>query len=55
MQFLLQCQLLLSQKAALLPWVCQMFLEAYRVQQGKDVRSVYIEEKGKFNFLLSGY
>ena len=36
---------LLSQKAVLLPWVCQVFLEAYGVQQGEDVRSVYIEER----------
>ena len=36
---------LLSQKVVLLPWVCQMFLEAYGVQQGEDVRSVYIEER----------
>jgi len=28
---------LLSQKVVLLPWVCQMFLEAYGVQQGEDV------------------
>jgi len=41
--FIANC--LLSQKAVLLPWVCQMFLEAYGVQQGEDVRSVYIEER----------
>jgi len=46
---------LLSQKAVLLPWVCQMFLEAYGVQQGEEVRSVYIEEREKFNIHHGGY
>ena len=37
-------QSLLSQKAVLLPWVCQVFLEAYGVQCSEEVKSVYLEE-----------
>ena len=37
-------QSLLSQKAVLLPWVCQVFLEACGVQCSEEVKSVYLEE-----------
>ena len=37
-------QFLLSQKAVLLPWVCQVFLETYGIQD-EDVKSIDLDEE----------